>query len=55
MLGRREGEVCGIKFWSTDDTAKVKVKITSVDMSVAATKTIGEVMSMAVSMKPNFD
>jgi len=30
-----------------DDTAKVKVKITSVDMSVAVTKTIGEVMPMA--------
>jgi hypothetical protein len=31
----------------TDDAAEIKVKITSVDMSVAATKTIGEVMPMA--------
>ena len=30
-----------------DDKAKVKVKITSVDMAVATTKTIGEVMPMA--------
>jgi Domain of unknown function (DUF4878) len=30
-----------------DDTAEVKVKITSVDMSVAITKTLGEVMPMA--------
>ncbi|WP_459502066.1 hypothetical protein [Bacillus sp. C1] len=30
-----------------DDTAKVKVKITSVDMAIATTKTIGEVMPMA--------
>lgn len=30
-----------------EDTAKVKVKITSVDMAVATTKTIGEVMPMA--------
>ncbi|WP_026593288.1 hypothetical protein [Bacillus sp. UNC437CL72CviS29] len=30
-----------------DDTAKVKVKITSVDMAVATTKTIGEIMPMA--------
>lgn len=30
-----------------DDKAKVKVKITSVDMAVATTKTIGEIMPMA--------
>ncbi|MGG0238003.1 hypothetical protein [Bacillus rhizoplanae] len=30
-----------------DDQAKVKVKITSVDMAVATTKTIGEIMPMA--------
>lgn len=30
-----------------NDTAKVKVKVISVDMSVAVTKTIGEVMPMA--------
>ncbi|PGZ97244.1 hypothetical protein COE51_14975 [Bacillus pseudomycoides] len=30
-----------------DDQAKIKVKITSVDMAVATTKTIGEIMPMA--------
>lgn len=33
-----------------EDTAKVKVKVTSVDFAIAATSTIGEVMPMAFGM-----